>query len=518
MCPCPEKALHYDWLVTAFQEQVGSTIECRGLFRARQRILVAVSGGLDSMVLLHVLHSISQQSGWELIVAHLNHQLRGASSLADERFVCRTAKELHLPIVVAQVDVRAFAKERRLSIEMAARELRHEFLARSAVRRRIPVIALAHHLDDQLELFFLRLFRGSGGQGLSGMKWKAPSPSNRNVTLVRPLLNVSKTSLEEYAAERNVPFREDSSNACLDILRNRIRHELLPLLRRKYQPALGDCLSRAMDILAAESGFVTDAAEALLTAADLEATRAGNHLNTKKGERSRFDHAPISARNSVALFESLAVALQRRCVQLQLMRLGISPNYDLVEHLRQFPNRPIELSRELLRGPTTTLADPSRTASGRALRVLREGNRIVCLDRVKTGSFKGGSTEVKVGTAGGCDWDKVRLRWSVQQTRGAELPPRIGGRETFDAEKVGPSAIVRHWRPGDRFQPIGLKESAKLQDLFVNQKVPVEKRRSLLVATTLAGDLFWVEGLRISERFKLTKDTNRRLQWRWQRL
>ncbi len=159
----------------------------RKLLRRGQAILVAVSGGLDSMVLLHVLHELSLKNGWRLTIAHLNHQLRGRHSDADERLVWQSAKELRLPIRIGCADVRRFARGHNLSVEMAARKLRHDFLARVATQRKISTVALAHHADDQLELFFLRLFRGSGGEGLAGMKWRNHSPANRKIELVRPL-------------------------------------------------------------------------------------------------------------------------------------------------------------------------------------------------------------------------------------------------------------------------------------------------------------------------------------------
>src|SRR5205814_10668984 len=142
-------------------------------------------------------------------------------SLADEQLVRRRAAELKLPVLVQRANVRAFASRHKVSLEMAARKLRHDFLARAALKYDMRSIALAHHLDDQVELFFLRLFRGSGVSGLSGMKWKSPSPANPVVTLVRPLLDCPKSALVEFAREKKIKFREDASNACLDIRRNR---------------------------------------------------------------------------------------------------------------------------------------------------------------------------------------------------------------------------------------------------------------------------------------------------------
>jgi len=185
--------------VSDLLDHIDQSIKSHRLFGSRQPILVAVSGGLDSMVLLSALHELSPKHGWKLSVAHFNHQLRGRSSDADERLVRRTAGGLGLRIVTERADVRKFATAHRVSIEMAARKLRHDFLARTALRWKISTAALAHHADDQLELFFLRLLRGSGGEGLAGMKWRNASPSNPNIQLVRPLLDLPKSSLREFA-------------------------------------------------------------------------------------------------------------------------------------------------------------------------------------------------------------------------------------------------------------------------------------------------------------------------------
>ena len=162
------------------------------------------------MVLLRLLHALSETHQWRLVVAHLNQQLRCRSSDADERLVVRTAKALSLRIDVERDDVRKRAAAGGLSLEMAAREARRGFLARTAARLKINGIALAHHADDQVELFFLRLLRGSGSEGLAGMKWKNPSPfrpGKTKIELIRPLLAQSKASLREYAVEEKISFR-----------------------------------------------------------------------------------------------------------------------------------------------------------------------------------------------------------------------------------------------------------------------------------------------------------------------
>ena len=246
--------------MTDLFQHVEQTIQSRRLLKRGQAVLAAVSGGLDSMTLLQILHALSTRHCWKLAVAHFNHQLRGRSSDADEKLVRQTAVALKLPLVVDRANVRKFAESSKLSIEMAARKLRHEFFVRAACERNISVVALAHHADDQVELFFLRALRGAGGEGLAGMKWRSPSPVNGKITLIRPLLGTTKFELRGFARENQIRFREDATNAQLDLPRNRVRHELLPLLRRRYQPALTRTILRVMEIVGAEAEVVGERA------------------------------------------------------------------------------------------------------------------------------------------------------------------------------------------------------------------------------------------------------------------
>lgn len=443
---------------------VEKTVRERKLFRRGERILVAVSGGVDSMVLLHLLHQFAALSGWKLSVVHFNHQLRGRASDADEQFVSRTATALGLPFHAGRGDVKGLVKQRGISMEMAARELRHKFLAQTARRLKCPVVALAHHADDQVELFFLRLLRGAGGEGLAGMKWISPSPISKHVRLVRPLLNLTKTKLADFARENKIQFREDASNSSQDMFRNRVRHELLPLLRQNFQPALERTVLRLMEVVGAESEVAVVAAKAWLA-------------------KSR----------GAAAWHKLPVAVQRRVLQLQLRRLRISPDFDLIESLRLQPERAVSINPQRL-----VVSDScGRVKWAAAARSFNLEERKLNLKRQTTVLF------------GGLD-----LSWDFKQ--GRRIPPRkFSACEYFDADKVGSEITLRHWQPGDRFQPIGMKLAVKLQDWFTNQKIPAARRRELVVATTRKGDIFWIEGLRIGEQFKLTAGTRKTLMWRW---
>ncbi len=446
--------------------RVEQTIARRRLLADGDAALVAVSGGVDSMVLLHTLHALSTQHRWRLTVAHFNHRLRGRASDADERFVARMSKKLGLPFVSESADVKEFAQRRKISVEMAARNLRHEFLALTAGKLSLPNIWLAHHADDQVELFFVRLLRGSGTQGLGGMEWSAPSPAAHALALLRPLLGEPKAALREFARAKKISFREDASNRSTDIVRNRLRHELLPLLRRDYAPALDRVVLRSMELVHDEGEFVT--------------LRAIAWLEQKRRED----------------FTTLHVALQRRVVQIGLLAHGIIPQFEHVEELRTRPGEWLTLHAGFI-----CRRRPGGDLEARPVRQVR---------------FYSGEAHITLGTrAGRAACESAVLIWNFLP--GPDLPPGRPHTEFFDADRVGESIALRHWRAGDRFQPIGMAQPVKLQDFFVNQKIPRERRHELLLATSHSGEIFWVEGERLGECCKVTPATRRILQWNWQR-
>lgn len=439
-----------EWL-----RQVEETIRRRRVLPERAPILVAVSGGLDSMVLLHALHQLAPRHKWQLRVAHFNHQLRGADSDADESLVRRVAEKLGLPFVAGRGDVAADASANGVSLEMAARRLRHRFLAASARKARVARIALAHHADDQVELFFVRLLRGAGSQGLAGMKWSNLSPENKKITLVRPLLDQTKAALLAAAREAGLEYSEDSTNASLDIFRNRVRQELIPLLQRRYQPRLRETILRAMELAGAEAAAIDD----LARAAD------------------------------GSLFDTLPVAVQRRLLQQQLHQGGARPDFALIERLRLFAEQPLPL-------------DSQRT-------VARGRDGLLHWAAIERFAFAKARRWVELaGKPGRVLFADKEIAWDYAADRGS------GGAEYFDADRVGASICLRHWQPGDRFHAIGARASAKVQDLFTNLKIARAERHRRVVAATAGGELFWVEGLRIGERFKVTPSTRRILEWR----
>ncbi len=457
-------------------QRTAAVIRQHRLFAPGQTILVAVSGGADSMVLRHLLHALAPQNRWQLAVIHFNHQLRGRASDADEQLVRRTGQTMGWPVYGGRADVQAAAGRAKISIEMAARQLRHAFFARVARRREYRTVALAHHAGDQVEHFFLRLLRGAGGSGLAGMAPLGPSPADSRITLVRPLLGVAKSDLVAYARAAGIAWREDASNRSSDPLRNRIRNELLPLLRNEYQSALDATVLRAMETIGAESKFVESVAR-----------QWHQPRRTRPAARKAGAGEPFGA---------LPLAVQRKVIQRELIRRGLTPEFDLVETLRAREAAWISVSP--------------------GLAICRDAAGVLRLRRSNPLKFNRTRLAVKLAEPkGAVSFDGRMFQWRLGTARPFDRhAPRPALAERFDADKIGGQIILRHWRAGDRFQPIGMPVPVKLQDLFVNAKIPASLRRRLVLATTKTGVIFWVETFRIADPFKITLQTRRQLAWR----
>ena len=439
-------------------------------FHDGKKIVVGVSGGVDSIVLLDLLVELTPALAQPLIVAHAHHGLRGADSDADAAFVFALASRHGLQCVTRRLPVPEEHRQSTESVEMTARRLRHAFLAETAREQGAQSIALAHHADDQIELFLLRLFRGSGGAGLGGMSELSPSPAHPEVTLVRPLLGVTRSELIGYAGKRLLEFREDASNRDESIPRNQIRHTVLPSLRKSVGPHLDRVLLRTADLVRTDSDYVQTAADAWLKA---------------------IKRQP---------FGRLHAAVQRGVVRRQLWNRGCQPDFDLEERLRTTETVHTGINARLWQ----------RNSAGEVKEVVTQ----TC--------FQPGTRVVPLHSRGQVEWAKVHLQWRTLPGAGPWRSPKPVvevplDREDFDREAVGSEIHLRHWRPGDRFRSLGLPRSTKLQDLFLNRKIPPAERRHRVLATTVDGTIFWVEGLPLGEEFKVRSTTRQRLRWTWRR-
>lgn len=455
--------------VDAFLDQLAQHLREDQLLPARTRMVVAVSGGLDSMALLAALHRLQAGFNWHLEAAHFNHQLRGRAADADERLVRRQCAVLDIRCHTGHWQAQAKAAAvKDGGIEHAARLARRAFLGATAARAQADHVVLAHHADDQVEHFFVRLLRGAGSLGLGGMRPRVRHGPPLNAWLVRPLLRFRRAEIAAWAAERGVKFREDASNRDARFLRNRVRNQLLPYLTKRFTSATPGLVLRTMTGLADEAAWLREA--------------AADYLRQPTAERPAFD--------------ACAPALQRHALALQLEAQQLKFDWDLIEALR---------------------TDTSSVVTGPGgHRLSRDAKGMLITHPTVPATFESAVSTLTLGVSrGDARFEGLHIDWSLARPRRSNrFHP---DRECFDAGRVGSNVIVRHWRAGDRFQPIGMERSVKLQNLFTNAKVPAGERRRRVVATTTQGDIFWVEGLRIAEPFKLTPATKQVLVWRWRR-
>lgn len=434
-----------------------------GLWTPETRVVAAVSGGSDSVALLFILDALARQRILTLAgVAHLHHHIRGAEADADAALVEGLAARLGLPLDLGHVDVPARARASRCSVELAGRHARLDFFRHSLGCLRGDVVALAHTRGDQAETVLIRLVRGSGPRGLGGM---APRVDQR----VRPLLDVGRNELRAWLRDREEAWREDVTNDDVSVARNRIRHDVLPRLA-SLNARVELALARAARIHAAD-------AQLLDQLAAVEADR----LVVRDGPRVRLDLADLAG---------LPEALGRRVVLRALETLDSSRAYGFEE--------------------SDAVLDTASGAAARDLgpvRVERIGGSVVLTSKGVRAPRQPSGPPVALpldvpGTA-----HHPQGHWVVEAA--GPMPREQAGhpsasRAVLDAEAVGRRLTVRGWRPGDRVEPLGLGGRKKVQDLFVDRKVPRDERGLVPIVTDGAGRIAWVAGHVVGEAFRVT--------------
>jgi tRNA(Ile)-lysidine synthase len=438
------------------------------------RVAVSVSGGADSVALAHVLVELAAVGDVEVAgLAHLNHQLRGEHADADERFCRELAARLSVPIVVESIDVKAKAAAERRSIEDAARGIRYAFLERAADRLGAPRVAVAHTRNDQAETVLLRLIRGTGPEGLRGIHW-------RRGRFVRPLLDETRGAVLDYLALGAIVFREDETNRDVAIPRNRVRHELIPFLERRFSPEVVTRLARTAALAAADAAFLAALAD----------ERAPGVLAVEPGMVT-VDLAAL-ARQPEPVASRLVLRALRHVAGDRFA------GFDQVDRVSALASGRDGAAADLPGARVERIGDrlvlTSRTATGPADRAEWNNFRYVL-------SIPG---EVVV-TEAGCRIEAERM---PPPGPAAELPLSArGGVAIIDAAGLSDTLCVRSRRRGDTFRPLGLRGRKKLQDFFVDRKVPRARRDLVPIVVDAHDRIVWVAGHGIAEEFRVTDRT-----------
>jgi tRNA(Ile)-lysidine synthase len=472
-CIAGHRASRCATLMTRFPLHVWRTIRRYQLIGPGDRVLAACSAGPDSTALLFVLLDLAPRAGFEVAgVAHVHHGLRGPEADADLAFCRALAEGLGLPFRGLLVDVPGEAARRKWSMERTAHALRHQALRQASKEMGASRIAVGHTRDDQAETIVLRLLRGAGTRGMSGM-WP------RRGLVIRPLLDESRAAVEQFLQLRGAAWRVDATNADRGIPRNRVRHEVLPVLAGVGGPGVVARLARQAD------GWRDD--ERWLRAS--AAPWVGRTLErTPSGWRIRLD-----------ALEEAPDALRRR-IRHEWLR-ALVPDRASVGTMRHLLR--LERMRE---GRAGTLGLWRVQRSGAQL--LLDGTGESPEEPATAGWTEPATLPVPGEVAAGPGWIISAER--ADRRRLAEDPARLGpDRAMLDADTVPAQLIVRGRRPGDRLRPIGVGGSQKVQDLLVNRKVPRAVRTTVPIVTTPDGRIAWVAGFAVDEEFAVKTSTVR---------
>jgi len=444
-----------------FLSTVRSTVSRYGMIRPGETVVVAVSGGADSVALLHSLWRLREELGIDLVAAHLNHGIRGEEAERDAEFVQALAAQLGVPSVVEKAHVPQTAREMRLGVEEAARKARYEFLDRTALSSHAARIAVAHTADDQVETVLLNIIRGAGPDGLAGM------PAVRG-KVVRPLIELFRADVESYLRENRLSWRTDLTNFEAEHTRNRVRLELIPLLEQRFNPRVKEAVLTLSKLAADEAEVVRSAAEQAFRGVSIKAGLCSVELDA-------------------AALLGLSKAVARRCLRMAI---------EMVKgDLRDVEYAQVERVLDVLslgRGFVITLPSGRVYAklAGGVLQVFRK-RRVERIEVVREIEAPGRTAVPELG---------VELEASLVP---AETRPESRWEAVVDPAKIAGRLIVRTWRPGDSMIPLGMTGHKKLQDLFTDRKVPRDERVRVPV---IADDekIVWVAGLAVSEEAKVT--------------
>ncbi|MBE3576159.1 MAG: tRNA lysidine(34) synthetase TilS [Limnochordales bacterium] len=486
--------------------RVRREIEARGLMCPGDRVLVALSGGPDSSALLHLLWRLNREENWQLQLAcaHLHHGLRGEEADADLERARELASCLGIPFYSRHEDVARLARKEGLTLEAAGRLARYRFLDELADSLGFARIALGHHRDDQAETVLLHLLQGTGLRGLAGMRWI------REGRYVRPLLSVSREEIEAYVASWGWQPARDRTNTDVTLLRNRLRHRLLPLLEREYNPAIRVNLARLAEVVREEDDFLEEVVRARWAAVGAEVVRVG--------ETSRLFW-------TLDRYVAQPVAVQRRLLRQFVEEVtGRAAPRDLgFVQTEKWRRNLLELARK-----PVAFSGPFNLPGGLSYWVNRGRVGLARVERVAdpeaaTATPVGAAEEVPregiiLSIPGEVCWWAGAPTW-LKAIPGEILPAATGTPKAeygvlLDAGAIAGALRVRRRLPGDRIEPPGLDGSKKLQDLFVDRKIPRDWRQFWPVVVDSKG-IVWVPGLAVDRRVLVKPTTSRRVYLTW---
>ena len=437
------------------QKEFLAYIKNENLFATSEKILLTVSGGIDSVVMCQLFY----EAGLKFGIAHCNFQLRGTESEEDEKFVKQLANWYKVPFYSNLFDTTAFAESKNVSIQMAARELRYSWFEEIRKKEKYKYIATAHHQDDSIETFFINLIRGTGIAGLHGIL-----PKQR--TIIRPLLFATKNKIIEFAAIAKLRYREDSSNASDKYLRNKIRHQIIPVLK-EINPSL--------------EKTINDTIQRLKNVEQIYYSQINFYRGIVMEKEKKYEIIPKRHFSMLNPLETYLYEFLKpynfnlsTVKEIILGRSGVSGKQFFSSTHRLIIDRDkliIDIKSDVQR-PMSDLISP-----------IKKNQKEIVFDETKL-NFK---TITKPAN------------YTLQTTNYIA---------SLDFDKLVFPLDIRKWKKGDSFYPFGMKGKKKLSDFFIDNKVPLNQKENTWLLTS-AGEIVWIIGMRIDERFKVTDKTKK---------
>jgi tRNA(Ile)-lysidine synthase len=472
-------------------KQIRCTVEKYRMLEPRDKVIVAISGGPDSVALLSALRHLSESYELSLLLAHLNHGLRGAQADQEEAFVRQVGESTGLICETLKLDIQTIRRNGKKSIEETAREERFRFLEQVRGRHGAHKIALGHHRRDQSETVLMNLLRGSGAEGLKGML------PVRDGIYIRPLIELSKDQILAFLRSEGLPFMMDDSNTDDRYLRNRIRHRLLPELKEGYNPRLEENLCRTAEIIRLEDDYL-----------QREVRRICDDSRIV-----RTNPADLETRISIPELLCLHEALQNRLIKRLLLKCAkthrgigyvhIQAVRDFVEAPRSsgFLNFPLDLE---LRREYDQLVIGRRILPPRR-RIMTAGPPGQALPgQLQDNAFADFAQDIVVPGVINIPGGRSSLRFAFAE----EPPVRFDCPRTayMDYDRIVPPLTLRFPRPGEKIQPLGMFGTKKLKNIFIDRKIPLtDRKRTPLLAD--ARSVIWIVGSVLSDRMKITGET-----------
>jgi len=456
---------------TRFEKNLVYFIRKHDLIKANEKVLVAVSGGRDSMALLHALSKVKKDFSISIVAVHMDHMLRN-DSWKEKNVIAELAKRLGVKLISEKRNVPNFLKlNPNYSIEEAARVVRYRYFLEKFEELKGDKIALAHHRDDRIENFFLMLFRGSGIHGLSSMRVK-------NFPFIRPLMFTDKSEITKYVEENSIPYIEDYTNYNIDFQRNKLRLIFLPFIRERICKDIDKKIIRTVQILEEYSEFVEEYSEGLF-----------NILNLHEDQNMIvLDYSKLVKEHPVVISEILRMTFEKLKGDTKGLNFEkISKTIELIK-IKKVKNFEYNLGSSIRIFKSYDrlffLKNYNLTLKGFNYKIDREG--IYNIEEADT------ILELKVLNK--FDFDKLRLSKEVV---------------IFDCDKIKWPIFIRNRKAGDRIKPIGLKGHKKVKKVLNEMRIPRWLRNKVLVLQDSSGKIMWISGFRISEDFKVTQDTKR---------